>query len=124
MFIRIDGRFPSYPYQPLSNVENEMVYNKNLFYLGDISAAGELTNNPLTPTTNEPNRLPLSYFNNTIEKGQIILVEYRFDCNLDYSLKKCKPEITFQRIDDSDFSSGFVYIYMLVFIIIELQICQ
>lgn len=111
VFIRIDGRYPTYPYHPISNVDKSLVYNLNLFYVSDISAAGALTGYPLKVSDAPPQKLDLRFYNNTIEKGQIILIAFRFDCNMDYSLNKCKPKITFQRIDDSEFSSGFNFRY-------------
>lgn len=86
-----------------------MIYNLNLFYVSDISAAGEIRGYPLKQSIELPEKLDYEYFNDTIDKGQIILVAFKFDCNLDYSLKNCKPEISFQRIDNAVFSSGFVY---------------
>lgn len=99
-----------------------MIYNLNLFYVSDISAAGEIRGYPLKQSIELPQKLDYAYFNDTIEKGQIILVAFKFDCNLDYSLKNCKPEISFQRIDDAVFSSGFVYYILIINRISVIQI--
>lgn len=100
-----------------------MIYNKNLFRVSDLSAAGQMSGNPLIQSISPPERLDLSYFDNTIEKGQIIMISFDFQCNLDKDLKKCNPEITLWRIDNSSFSSGFVsfFIFLIFYIIFLIE---
>jgi len=118
LFLRVDGRYMNLlPLKSFSNFkDSELVWNLNLFYLGDIVAAAETAQTlkqvpyrkqgSSRESTDSPERLSMDYFKNIIEKGAEILVDVVWDCNLDRSIEICAPRFTFNRIDGG---KGFNY---------------
>jgi hypothetical protein len=110
LFVRVDGRFPQLePSTTFSNFENsKLVWNQNLFYLGDLVAAAELgVDLPVEPVQDilKPARLPVEHFERILEKGAEIVVSLVWNCDLDRT-NDCTTSL---RVDRIDGGKGFNY---------------
>mmetsp|Transcript_8357 Transcript_8357/g.13537 ORF Transcript_8357/g.13537 Transcript_8357/m.13537 type:complete len:372 (+) Transcript_8357:97-1212(+) len=112
LFARVDGRFPELAanYTVSNFQEGNLIWNKNLFYLSDMVAAAamnkELEQVPVNSNNGGPKRLPQEHFEAVVRKGGEILVDVRWDCNLDQDMDNCLPKFSFDRIDEG---KGFNY---------------
>eukprot|EP00475_Leptophrys_vorax_P039222 TRINITY_DN7045_c0_g1_i1.p1 TRINITY_DN7045_c0_g1~~TRINITY_DN7045_c0_g1_i1.p1 ORF type:complete len:388 (-),score=93.47 TRINITY_DN7045_c0_g1_i1:379-1542(-) len=98
LFIRTNAYWPDYNFGR-SNTENggKPTLGVNLFTLEDMVGRTGYQ------------------FNDVTQKGAVILISMKFDCNLDNPKEDCEPSFTFTRVDISGsdtFSEGFNYRYV------------
>jgi hypothetical protein len=92
-FFRVSVNFPLARLRTDSG--SQLIHGVNLFSAKDILALAHVS------------------FESVQQLGALIAISYDWDCNLDKAINKCKPNVTYTRLDDptSAFSTGFNYRY-------------
>jgi hypothetical protein len=92
VMIRINANFPRF-HQQLSNTgKSELELGVNLFRIEDLINKAGFT------------------FDSVKAKGALILVSFKYDCDLNKDINQCQPVITASRLDqNSSLSTGFNY---------------